>query len=41
VIMPADQADAAITFLNSEGLNAWNVGEIVERPTGAAQTIVI
>lgn len=41
VIMPADQADAAITFLKSEGLNAWNVGEIVERPTGAAQTIVI
>ena len=41
VIMPADQADSAIAFLKSEGLHAWNIGEIVERPNGAAQTIVI
>jgi phosphoribosylformylglycinamidine cyclo-ligase len=27
--------------LKAEGLNAWVVGEVVERPTGAPQTIVI
>jgi phosphoribosylformylglycinamidine cyclo-ligase len=41
VIVSADQADAAIKFLKAEGLNAWTVGEVLERPTGAPQTIVI
>jgi phosphoribosylformylglycinamidine cyclo-ligase len=41
VIVSADQVDLAIHSLKAEGLNAWVVGEVVERPTGAAQTIVI
>jgi phosphoribosylformylglycinamidine cyclo-ligase len=41
VIVSADQADNAIHFLKAEGLTAWTVGEVVERPPGAPQTIVI
>ncbi len=41
VIVAADQADAAIQSLNSQGLTAWTVGEVVERPHDAPQTIVI
>jgi phosphoribosylformylglycinamidine cyclo-ligase len=41
VIVSADQADVAIQSLKAEGLHAWTVGEVVERPTGAPQTIVI
>jgi len=41
VIVSTDQADAAILSLKTEGLNAWVVGEVVERPTGGPQTIVI
>jgi phosphoribosylformylglycinamidine cyclo-ligase len=41
VIVSADQADAAIQSLKAEGLHAWTVGEVVERPAGAPQTIVI
>ena len=41
VIVSADQADAAIQSLKDEGLHAWTVGEVVERPAGAPQTIVI
>jgi phosphoribosylformylglycinamidine cyclo-ligase len=41
VIVSADQADAAIQSLKTEGLHAWAVGEVVERPAGAPQTIVI
>ena len=41
VIVSTDQANAAIISLKAEGLNAWTVGEVVERPTGASQTIVI
>jgi phosphoribosylformylglycinamidine cyclo-ligase len=41
VIVSADQADTAIQSLKAEGLYAWTVGELVERPTGAPQTIVI
>jgi phosphoribosylformylglycinamidine cyclo-ligase len=41
VIVSTDQADLAIQSLKAEGLNAWIVGEVVERPTGAPQTIVI
>jgi phosphoribosylformylglycinamidine cyclo-ligase len=41
VIVSADQADVAIQSLKAEGLHAWIVGEVVERPAGAPQTIVI
>ena len=41
VIVSADQADTAIQSLKAEGLHAWMVGEVVERPAGAPQTIVI
>jgi phosphoribosylformylglycinamidine cyclo-ligase len=41
VIVSADQADTAIQSLKAEGLYAWTVGEVVERPAGAPQTIVI
>ena len=41
VIVSADQADAAIKSLNGQGLTAWTVGEVVERPKDAPQTIVI
>jgi phosphoribosylformylglycinamidine cyclo-ligase len=41
VIVSTDQAEAAIQSLKAEGLHAWTVGEVVERPTGAPQTIVV
>ena len=41
VIVSPDQADAAIKSLTAQGLKAWTVGEVVERPTDAPQTIVI
>ena len=41
VIVSTDQANTAIQSLKAEGLHAWTVGEVVERPAGAPQTIVI
>jgi phosphoribosylformylglycinamidine cyclo-ligase len=41
VIVSPDQADAAINSLTTQGLKAWTVGEVVERPKDAPQTIVI
>jgi len=41
VIVAPAQADPAIKSLTSQGLNAWTVGEVVERPKDAPQTIVI
>jgi len=41
VIVAPGQADTAIKSLTAQGLKAWIVGEVVERPTGAPQTIVI
>ena len=41
VIVSTDQVDVAIKSLRAEGLTAWTVGEVVERPTGAPQTILI
>ena len=41
VIVSADQAEVAIQSLNGQGLTAWTVGEVVERPKDAPQTIVI
>ena len=41
VIVSPAQAEAAIKSLSAQGLKAWTVGEVVERPKGAPQTIVI
>jgi phosphoribosylformylglycinamidine cyclo-ligase len=41
VIVAPDQVDAAIKSLTEQGLKAWTVGEVVERPKDAPQTIVI
>ena len=41
VIVAPAQAEAAIKSLTSQGLTAWTVGEVVERPKDAPQTIVI
>lgn len=41
VIVSPDQADTAIKSLTAQGLKAWIVGEVVERPKDAPQTIVI
>jgi phosphoribosylformylglycinamidine cyclo-ligase len=41
VIVSPSQADAAIKSLTAQGLKAWTVGEVVERPKDAPQTIVI
>jgi phosphoribosylformylglycinamidine cyclo-ligase len=41
VIVAPEQADAAIKLLTIQGLKAWVVGEVVERPKNAPQTIVI
>ena len=40
IVFPA-QAEAAIKSLSAQGLKAWTVGEVVERPKDAPQTIVI
>jgi len=41
VIVSPDQADIAMKSLTAQGLKAWTVGEVVERPKGAPQTIVV
>ena len=41
VIVSPDQADTAIKSLIAHGLKSWVVGEVVERPKDAPQTIVI
>ncbi len=41
VIVAPNQVDAAIQSLTSQGLKAWTVGEVVERPKDAPQTIVV
>ncbi|MBU3627629.1 phosphoribosylformylglycinamidine cyclo-ligase [Polynucleobacter sp. AP-Reno-20A-A9] len=41
VIVAPDQVDAVIKSLTAQGLKAWTVGEVVERPKDAPQTIVI
>ena len=41
VIVSPDQVDAAIKSLTAQGLKAWTVGEVVERPKDAPQTIVV
>ena len=41
VIVSPAQADTAIKSLTAQGLKSWVVGEVVERPKDAPQTIVI
>ncbi len=41
VIVSPAQADVAIKSLTAQGLKAWVVGEVVERPQDAPQTIVV
>jgi phosphoribosylformylglycinamidine cyclo-ligase len=41
VVVSQQDADAVIASINQQGLRAWGLGEIVERPQGAPQTIVI
>ena len=41
VIVAPAQADTAIKSLVAQGLKAWTVGEVVDRPKDAPQTIVI
>lgn len=41
VVVSQQDADAVIASINQQGLRAWSLGEIVERPQGAPQTIVI
>ena len=41
VIVAPDQVDTALKSLAAQGLKAWTVGEVVERPKDAPQTIVI
>lgn len=35
------EADAVINSINQQGLHSWSLGEIVERPQGAPQTVVV
>ena len=41
VVVSQQDADAVIACINQQGLNSWRLGEIVERPQGAPQTIVV
>ena len=41
VIISPSQVDTAINSLTAQGLKTWVVGEVVERPKDAPQTIVI
>jgi phosphoribosylformylglycinamidine cyclo-ligase len=41
IILAKSEADKALASLQGQGLKAWVVGEVVERPHNAAQTIVI
>lgn len=41
VVLTANQVDAALAKLKQLGLNAWQIGAVVERPEGAHQTIVV
>ena len=41
VVLTAAQADLALAKLKELGLDAWQIGAVVERPEGAHQTIVV
>jgi len=41
IVVSADHVNQALQFLKLSGLTAWSIGDIVERPIDAHQTIVI
>ena len=41
VIVDSKEADSVIASIGKEGLQSWRLGEIVERPQNAPQTILI
>lgn len=41
IIVSAEDVDQAVEFLRQQNIQTYQLGEIVERPTGAHQTIVI
>jgi phosphoribosylformylglycinamidine cyclo-ligase len=41
VVVGPEHADAAIARLDAAGERVWRIGEIVERETGAARTVVV
>jgi len=41
VVLSSEEATKAVTFLNQKGIATYQIGEIVDRPQGAHQTIVI
>ena len=41
VVVSQQDANAVIACINQQGLHSWCLGEIVERPQGAPQTIVV
>jgi len=41
IVLSKADADTAIQFLKTSDINAYQIGEIVDRPAGAHQTIVI
>ncbi len=41
IVVSPDHLDQALKFLQQSGLTAWSIGDIVERPMDAHQTIVI
>jgi phosphoribosylformylglycinamidine cyclo-ligase len=41
VVVPSHAVSQAIEALKAEQLTAWQIGEVVERPVNAPQTIVL
>ena len=41
IVLSKEEADTAMQFLKTHDINAYQIGEIVDRPAGAHQTIVI
>ncbi len=41
VIVSSNEADSVIASIGKEGLQSWRLGEIVERPQNAPQTILV
>jgi len=41
IVLSAAQVDTALAHLKQQGLEAWQIGDVVERPAGAHQTIVV
>jgi phosphoribosylformylglycinamidine cyclo-ligase len=41
IVMSATHAESAIAHLKEQGLSAWQIGDVIERPNGAHQTIVV